>query len=118
MKFGGYKNPNTFFGLYAPNLSIINGIASYWSKKPRIVYLEGFRGLLLYYSPQLLQSLPAKIEANLDNCAEFIFINEEIEALGEKLRSIILKEGSQQARTRREELYWRKRQLVSEELSK
>lgn len=118
MKFGGHKNPDTFFGSYAPNLSTVDGMGSFWNKKRRVVHLEGFRGLSLHHSPQLLQSLPAKIEANLDDCAEYISVNKEIETLGEKLRGAISEEGSQQARTRREELYWRKRQLVSEELSK
>ena len=85
MKFVGHNNADTFFGSYAPELSMVDGMASYWNKKPRTVYLEGFRGLSLYYHPQLLQSLPAKVEADLDNCSEFISVNKEIEMLGEKL---------------------------------
>ena len=38
--------------------------------------------------------------------------------LGEKLRGIKTEDEAQPARARREELYWRKRQLVAEELSK
>ena len=118
MKFAGHNNPDTFFGSYAPELSTVDGMASYWNKKRRTVHLEGFRGLSLHHHPQLLQSLPAKVEANLDNCTEFVSINKEIEILGERLRGIILEDETQPARARREELYWRKRQLVSEELSK
>jgi len=33
-----------------------------------------------------------KVEANLDNHADFVFINKEIEILGEKLRGIILED--------------------------
>jgi len=118
MKFAGHNNADTFFGSYAPELSTVDGMASYWNKKRRTVYLEGFRGLSLHHHPQLLQSLPVKVEANLDNCADFVSINKEIEILGEKLRGITLEDEAQPARARREELYWRKRQLVSEELSK
>lgn len=118
MKFAGHNNADTFFGSYAPELSTVDGMASYWNKKRRTVHLEGFRGLSLHHHPQLLQSLPAKVEANLDNCAEFVSINKEIEILGEKLRGIMVEDEAQPARARREELYWRKRQLVSEELSK
>lgn len=118
MKFVGHNNADTFFGSYAPELSTVDGMASYWNKKRRTVHLEGFRGLSLHHHPQLLQSLPAKVEADLDNCADFVFINKEIETLGEKLRGITVEEEGQRARARREELYWRKRQLVSEELSK
>lgn len=58
------------------------------------------------------------MEANLESCADFVFINKEIEMLGEKLRCITEEDEAQSARARREELYWRKRQLVSEELNK
>lgn len=51
MKFAGYNNIDTFFSSYTPELSIVNSIVSYWNKKRRTVYLEGFRGLLLYYYP-------------------------------------------------------------------
>ena len=88
MKFAGHNNVDTFFGSYAPELSTVDGMASYWNKKRRTVHLEGFRGLSLHYYPQLLQSLPAKVEADLDNYSEFISVNQEIEMLGEKLRAI------------------------------
>ena len=118
MKFGGHNNPNTFFGSYAPELSTVDGMASYWNKKRRTVHLEGFRGLSLHHHPQLLQSLPAKVEADLENCADFVTISDEIESLGERLRKVTMEDESQQIRARREELYWRKRQLICEELSK
>ncbi len=118
MKFAGHNNADTFFGSYAPELSTVDGMASYWNKRRRTVHLEGFRGLSLHHHPQLLQSLPAKVEADLDNCAEFVAISKEIGRLGEKLRGITMEDESQRVRARREELYWRKRQLMSEELSK
>ncbi|KAL2054829.1 hypothetical protein ABVK25_005133 [Lepraria finkii] len=105
IKFAGYNNPDTFFGSHAPELSTVNSIVSYWNKKRRTVYLEGFRGLSLYYYPQLLQSLPAKVEADLNNYPDFISISEEIEILGEKLRGITTKDKAQPAQARQEELY-------------
>ncbi|KAL8936221.1 MAG: hypothetical protein Q9216_005048 [Gyalolechia sp. 2 TL-2023] len=116
MKFAGHNNSDTFFGSYAPELSGVDGRASYWSKKRRTIHLEGFRGLSLHHHPQLLQSLPAKVEADLDNRSDFVSINKEIEMLGEKVRGFTTEVGVQPARARREELYWRKRQIVSEEL--
>lgn len=93
-------------------------MTSYWNKKRPTVHLEGFRGLSLHHHPQLLQSLPAKIEAILNSCIEFVFINRENEILRERLRGIMIEDEAQPARARREELYWRERQLVFEELSK
>lgn len=109
MKFGGHNNADTFFGSYMPQLSTVDGISSYWNRKRRTVHLEGFRGLSLHCHPQMWQSLPAKVEADLELRADFVAIEQEIEALRDE---------SQPDRVRREELYWRKRQLVSEELNK
>lgn len=97
MKFAGHNNPDTFFGSYAPELSTVDGMASYWNKERRTVHLEGFRGLLLHHHPQLLQSLPAKVEADLDNCPDFISVSKEIEMLGEKLRGITTEDEAQPA---------------------
>jgi len=58
------------------------------------------------------------VKANLNNCVDFVFINKKIKILGKKLRSITLEDEAQLARARREKLYWRKRQLVFEKLSK
>ena len=115
MKFAGHNNPDTFLGSYMPQISTVDGISSYWNRKRRTVHLEGFRGLSLHHHPQMLQSLPAKVEADLESRVEFIAINQEIEALGEKLRRF---SSDDKSWSRREELYWRKRQLVSEELNK
>ena len=94
------------------------GIRLLGNKKCRTVHLEGFWGLSLHHHPQPLQSLPTKVEADLDSYSDFISINKEIDMLGEKLRRITTDDEAQPVRVRREELYWRKRQLVSEELSK
>ena len=106
MKFASYNNADTFFGSYAPELSTVDGMASYWNKKRRTVHLERFCGLSLHHYPQLLQSLPTKIESNLDNCVDFVSINKEIEILGEKLRGIMVEDEAQSARARQKELYW------------
>ena len=105
MKFADHNNADIFFGSYAPELSTVDGMTSYWNKKRRTVHLKGFRGLSLHHHPQLLQSLPAKVEADLDNYSEFTSVNKEIEILGEKFRGIKTEDEAQPARTRREELY-------------
>ena len=118
MKFAVHNNADTFFGSHAPALSTVDGMASYWIKKRRTIHLEGFRGLSLHHHPQLLQSLPAKVEADFDKCSAFTSINKEIDLPGEKFRGITTNHEAQPVRVRREELYCRKRQLVSEEISK
>ena len=118
MKFAGHENSDTFFGSYMPQIRTVDGQSSYWGKARRTVYLEGFRGLSLQHHPQMLQSLPAKVEANPKERADFVALSEEIESLGEKIRQLTLSHDGQRVQARREELYWQKRQMVSEELSK
>lgn len=118
MKFVDHNNADIFFDSYASELSTVNEMISYWNKKRRIVHLEEFRELSLYYHSQLLQSLFAKVEVNLNNCVDFIFINKKIEILRKKLRSITIEDETQSARARQKKLYWRKRQLVFEKLSR
>ena len=116
MKFAGHNNADTFFGSYMPQLSTVDGISSYWNRKRRTIHLEGFRGLSLHHHPQMLQSLPAKVEADLEADIDFVTINKQLESLKEDLRHSPAGEESQ--RTFRAELYERRRQLVSEELTK
>lgn len=105
MKFVDHNNADTFFGSYAPELSTVDEMTSYWNKKRRIVHLEEFRELSLHHHSQLLQSLFAKVKADLNNCVDFVFINKEIETLKKKLREITVEEKDQRARARREKLY-------------
>jgi hypothetical protein len=118
MKFAGQNDPNVFFGSYMPQISTVDGISNYWGLRRRVVHLEGLRGRSLHYHPQLLQSLPAKVQDDLTHRANFVALNKEIEALGQELAELVEKGDSQTVRARREELYRQKRQLVSEELSR
>jgi hypothetical protein len=117
-KFAGHSNSDIFFDSYMPQMSTVDGQSSYWGRGRRIVHLEGFRSLSLDYHPQLLQSLPAKVQDDLASREDFIILNTEIESLGKRLREPTIEDERQAARARREELYWHKRQLVSAELSK
>lgn len=54
----------------------------------------------------------------MNNCAELVLINKKIMVLGGGFRAITLEGEAQQIRARREELYWQKRQLMSEGFNK
>ena len=72
-------------------MSTINGAASFWGLKPRITYFEAFRGMSLQWSPQMEQSLPAKLRVNLAQRPDFVKLSEEILELGEKLKGLTVK---------------------------
>ena len=118
MKFASHKNADIFFDFYMSQLNTVDDIKSYWNCKHRIVHLEEFRDLSLHYHSQMLQSLSTKVEIDFESRVDFINLNKKIDMLDKKLQKIIINMQSQKNRARREELYWKKRQLVSEEFSK
>jgi len=117
MKFAGQRDPDVFFGSYMPQVSDVDGQSSFWGGKRRTVHIEALRGLSLQYHPQMVQSLPAKVQDDLAQRADFIKINEEIEDLGSQLSKLDISADSREIRRRRQELYEDKRQLVAVELS-
>jgi hypothetical protein len=117
MKFAGHDYASTFYDSYMPQISTVDGISSYWNREKRTAHLEGFRGLSLHHHPQMLQTLPAKVELDLAMRADFVELEMEIKKAGQIVRGASGEE-SESARARREQLYRRKVLLVSEELKK
>jgi hypothetical protein len=64
------------------------------------------------------QSLPAKVEYDLAQRAGFVKLSEEIRGLSEKLKGVSLKDEIKTIRSRRDELYFQRSQLMSDELTK
>jgi hypothetical protein len=118
MKFAKHKNVNTFFDSYMSQINTVDDIKNYWNRKRRTVHLEEFRELSFHYHSQMLQFLSIKVEIDLESRVDFVNLNKEIDILNEKLQNVVLNEQSQKNQIRRKKLYWKKRQLVSEELSK
>jgi hypothetical protein len=118
MKFAGHIDPRTFQVHYAHQMSTIDGQSALWDKERRNIPFEAFRGLSLHHYPQLPQSLPAKVRDDLEHRDDFIALNKEIAALGENLRLVTTAAEGKQANARRKELYWERRHLILNELSK
>ncbi|KAI9773770.1 MAG: hypothetical protein M1839_002003 [Geoglossum umbratile] len=112
-----HPDRDTFSESYMPQMSTVDGQSSYWGRKRRTIHLNVFRGLSLHYHPQLLQSLPAKLQADFECRTDFVTFNSEIESLATKAVIATADDERQQAQDRRNELYWRRRQLVAIELS-
>lgn len=77
-----------------------------------------FRGMFLQWSPQMEQSLPAKVMANLAQRPDFVALSEEILGLGEKLKLLVEKDEIKALCNHRDEVYQRRRQLMFDELQK
>jgi len=110
MKHGGHKDERTFGDSYMPNNAGTDLQGGYFDGKLRSIVNDRFRGLTLHRNPELLQTLPARKQHELENTPEFTAIEEEIEALAAKAKT------DSTAKDRRNALMAQKRKLVSEEL--
>ena len=66
----------------------------------------------------MLQSLPAKVEIDLESRVDFANLNKKMDMLDKKLQNVIINMQNQKNRIRRKKLYWKKRQFVSEKFNK
>ena len=64
------------------------------------------------------QSLLAKVQDDLAQRPDFVALSNQIKDLGEELKGLTVKEQIKAARSRRDELYLQRRQLMSDELNK
>jgi hypothetical protein len=117
MKFAGQNNPNTFLGFYMSQISTVDGQNSFLGKEIRRDYIEDLRGMSLRRHPQLWQSLPAKLQYELEQRPDFIEIEEEMESLAKVIKAAG-PENSQKDQARRRELYEKRRQITLVELKK
>jgi hypothetical protein len=72
----------------------------------------------LQWSPQMEQSLPAKVMADLAQRPDFVALSEEILGLGEKLKLLVEEDEIKALCNRRNEVYQHRRQLMFYELQK
>ena len=83
MKFAGHTNPKTFVGLYMPRISAVGGQSSFWGRRAVHRLPRRLPGHLAPTPLQMLQSLPADMEANLEERADLTALNKKVESVGE-----------------------------------
>jgi hypothetical protein len=88
MEFVGHNYASTFYDSYMLQVSTVDGISGYWNRERRATHLEEFCGLSLHHRPQVLQTLPAKVEVDLEMRADFIELEAEIKKVGQKVRGV------------------------------
>ena len=118
MKFAGHLNPKTFPKYYMAPLSTVDGQASFLGQKLRKDYIEDFRSMALNRHPQLWQSLPAKLQYELECRPDFVALTDEILALSEKIKSAAKDDVREPYLARRRALHEQKRQLTVSELKR
>ncbi|KAH0542349.1 hypothetical protein FGG08_003287 [Glutinoglossum americanum] len=114
MKFAGHIDSSTFLNSYMAQISTVDGQASFLGQKLRGDHIEDLRGMSLRRHPQLWHSLPAKIRCDLECRSDLIALQKDIDTLTEK----IVQEGSKQDRVFRQQLYDKKRRIITIELRK
>jgi hypothetical protein len=117
MKFSGYSDRDVRREAYTTSL-LVDGQASYWNKERDAELMDSFRGMSLQWHPSMIHSLPAKVQDDLRRRSDFVARHEEIKSLGEKLNGLTVEAEVGAAKKRQQELRWKQRQAMSEELSK
>ena len=112
MKHSRYKDPRTFGENYQPNNAGTDLQGGYFDGKLRSIVSDRFQGLTLHRNPELLQTLPARKQYELENTPEYTTLEDEIEALAPKAKT------DQPINERRGAMLAEKRKLVTEELLK
>jgi hypothetical protein len=72
----------------------------------------------LQWHPGMIHSLPAKVHNDLRHRPDFMAWDEEIKNLSEKIKEQTVEVTAEAAKKRQQELRWKQRQAMSEELSK
>ena len=117
IKFSGHSDRDVRREAYATSL-LVDGQASYWNKERDTELMDSFRGMSLQWHPSMIHSLPAKVQDDLRHRSDFVARHEEIKSLGEKLKGLTVEAEVEAAKKRQQELRWKQRQAMSEELSK
>ena len=116
MKFAGHLNPSTFPAFYMAPLSTVDGQGSFLGQRLRRDFIEDFRGMALSRNSQLWQSLPAKLQYDLECRPDFMALDKEIAAISERIKLVGHEDNCQDLRARRRDLYVQRRGLTLAEL--
>ncbi|QKX60504.1 uncharacterized protein TRUGW13939_07649 [Talaromyces rugulosus] len=113
MTFAAHTNPRTFFESYASPTSTVDGVQNIFENLTRRTdHLDIFRGWSLPRHPRLWQALPAKLQFDLAYSPEALAIDNELAALGELIRKTAPWTQCSEYKTRRQNMYRKRHQLV------
>lgn len=81
MKFTAQRNIKTLTGYYLYDLTTVDGAVCYLGLEPRKDLTEDFCSATMMRNPDLLQSLPSKLQEELENRDEYVALSRQIENL-------------------------------------
>ncbi|KAL2015888.1 hypothetical protein VTK56DRAFT_4663 [Thermocarpiscus australiensis] len=81
MKFAAQRNMKTLTGHYLHDLTTVDGAACYLGLQPRNDLTEDFRSATMMRNPDLLQSLPSKLQEELESRDEYVALTRQIDRL-------------------------------------
>jgi hypothetical protein len=112
-KFGGHA-PRVFQTFYMAEGSV-DGQNSFLNRPLRTDFIEDMRGISLQCNPELWQSLPAKMQHELQQRPDFIALQEELANLNNNIAATD-EETGRKLRAQRKALYAERQQLIKKEL--
>ena len=111
MKHGGHQHAGTHRNHYQPNNPGTDGQNAYLGGQLRTLVADLFRGMTVPHNPNLLQTLPAEQEYEIETSSEFV-------ALDGELQELTAEPPSEEREQRRRKLYTRRHKLIRVELRK
>jgi len=96
----------------------VDGQNSFLNQPLRTDFIEDMRGISLHCNPELWQSLPAKMQHELQQRPDFIALQEKLTNLNNNITTTTDEETGRKLRAQRKDLYAEKQQLINDELKK
>ena len=118
MKFAGHRNPRTLVGHYLDDMSNVDGAAAFLGGEARRDIPQDFRSASLKRNPDLLHSLPAKEEEELERSEDYIALSKQVDAFSQIKNIDSTKESCNGSRAQLDNLYYQRRKLREQAVQK
>ncbi|KAK0721562.1 hypothetical protein B0T26DRAFT_739088 [Lasiosphaeria miniovina] len=117
INFAAHTNKMTLTRDYLSSITVVDGLASFLKLPLRSDQAEDFRSMTANRNPELLQSLPAKVQDELRQREDYIAITKKIEDLALEMSSARNGTVARELKSERGQLY-EQRRVLEEELNR
>jgi len=118
LKFAAHTNQTTRTRDYISSICSVDGQGSFHGTELRRDTAEDFRSATVRRNPELLLSLPAKAQDELQERPDYVEVVNALESLTRQINAATSMADIDSLKSQRTELYERKRQLEHEELAR
>ncbi|PSN60122.1 hypothetical protein BS50DRAFT_507169, partial [Corynespora cassiicola Philippines] len=117
-KFASQVTDSTLGRHYLHDMSNVDGAATFLGLRKKTDLTANFRSVSMGRNPDLLLTLPASMQHDLEMREDYSSLWKEIDSLDSQIRDAESSKISQELRTRQSELYTQRRKIRQQELKK